>query len=224
MLSGDGRPTFTVPYDPAGPEPYVSAATLPQGGFVFWYSADGYGATEYGPSKVVTLSATGEVLKTVPLPALRSIPVYHAPGAMGLFVPPALVVSAAADMLYHQQFGSIGQRKSTLPNDPGLRVVLLLSVLTSLVSAFLAALISRRCGDERQGQRAWALGGFWLGGYGVLLLLALRGWPVRLPCPHCGRLRVVNRVSCEQCGAAWPAPVPDGTEIRDPGVPAHTQR
>ena len=96
-----------------------------------------------------------------------------------------------------------------------LRIHLLLSLLTGLIAAALSWPITRRLGDNRRGQIAWAFGIFWLGWYGVLLLLALRPWPARIPCPNCNRLRVVDRESCEHCGAVWARPLRDGTEIFD---------
>ncbi len=118
------------------------------------------------------------------------------------------ISSAAGDIDAKQQWDN-------LRRDPALPGLLAVSVLSGLVAALLAWFISRRCGDGRRGQFAWAFGVFWLGGYGVLLLLALRAWPARVLCPNCGRLRVVDRETCEHCGAAFARPPRDGTEIFD---------
>ena len=48
---------------------------------------------------------------------------------------------------------------------------------------------------------------------GLLLMLAIQQWPARIPCPACGRPRVVDRERCEHCGAPHAAPAQDGTEI-----------
>ena len=51
--------------------------------------------------------------------------------------------------------------------------------------------------------------------YSVLTLLTLREWPVRVPCPSCGRKRSVQQERCEYCGAEFVRLLPDGTEIFD---------
>ena len=223
VLTGAGRPLFTTPYAPgAASRPFITVSTVPGlTRFFFWYSADGIGDSS-SASQVVTVSSTGQVLKTVTLPALQSPP-FRTPDAVGLLVPAVgLLVPPAGDVyglgiaLRDRWFGDEQQRKHWNPLAQDVTLGdLLVSALTGLVSAVLALLISRRLGDGRRGQIAWGLGTFWLGGCGVLLLLALRAWPARIPCPNCGRLRVVDNEACEHCGAAWARPHRDGTEIFD---------
>jgi hypothetical protein len=50
-------------------------------------------------------------------------------------------------------------------------------------------------------------------------MLALQEWPARVACPRCRRPRVVNRDTCEHCGAPHASPTPDGTEIFEPATP-----
>lgn len=219
VFSGAGRPLFTTPRSLAA-QPYscVQAAISPRlDRFFFWCSVNGFGAQSWAASKIVTFSPSGCVLQAVALPALQSPPPYQTPSAAGLLVPPAADAAGLGVMLHGRWFGDAPQRKirNPLAQDVGLRGLLLLSALMGLVSAVLAWLISRRLGDGRRGQVAWALGVFWLGSYGILLLLALRAWPARVPCPHCGRERVVDREACEHCGALFARPQRDGTEIFD---------
>jgi len=219
VFSGEGRPLFTTPRSlDAQPYSCVQAAISPRlDRFFFWCSVNGFGAQSWAASKIVTFSPSGRVLQAVTLPALQSPPPYQTPSAAALLVPPAADAAGLGVMLHDRWFGDTQQRKTRNPlvQDAGLRGLLLLSALMGLVSAVLAWLISRRLGDGRRGQIAWALGVFWLGGYGVLLLLALRAWPARVPCLNCGRQRVVENETCEHCGAAWARPKRDGTEIFD---------
>ena len=61
----------------------------------------------------------------------------------------------------------------------------------------------------------WTIAGLLLGPAGTLMLIALRDWPAREPCPACGKKRVVDRELCEHCGAPFPPPTPDGTQVFD---------
>lgn len=76
-------------------------------------------------------------------------------------------------------------------------------------------ILARRRHFSARSARNWALLVFALnlGGFVVFLLAA--PWPVEEPCPSCGRKRPVDRDLCPACGAGWPAPAPDGTEIFD---------
>jgi hypothetical protein len=59
----------------------------------------------------------------------------------------------------------------------------------------------------------WTVLGFAVGPLSVALMLSLIEWPPKEICPSCRRQRVVTREKCEHCGAPFPAPAPDGTEI-----------
>jgi hypothetical protein len=89
----------------------------------------------------------------------------------------------------------------------------LLAIVASLGSALIALALARRSALERRRAQLWATFGFILGPLGVLLMLSLLDRPMRERCPACGRQRVVTRVQCEQCGAPFAPPAPDGTEI-----------
>ena len=218
----DMRALFTTPvaFDPKG-YPDLRVALAPDmSRFFFWYNAPNGSK----PSHIVTVAAdSGRVLKTETLgppppsvamaqvpPFIQGLPAMVAPPAVTAVLAVAGVIGHALDDKMAQEFW-LGFGK----NSGILFGVLFFSALGGLVAALLAWLISRRLGDGRRGQVAWAVGGFLLGGYGVLLLLALRPWPARLPCPNCGRERVVDNEACEHCGRAWARPKRDGTEIFD---------
>ena len=226
LFTGSGNLILTTPYAAdAAHYPFVQFGTAPltpgmmppSPRFFFWYSKDGSRAQSWADSKLVTLSSSGRVVQATALPALQPPPHSSVPGPVGALIPPAGGVFGLGAALRDHWFGTAQQRENWNPvaQDSGLRVLLLLSALTGLLAAILAWLISRRLGDGRRGRLAWAFGVFWLGGYGVLLLLALRPWPARLPCPNCGRERVVDNEACEHCGRAWARPKRDGTEIFD---------
>jgi hypothetical protein len=83
----------------------------------------------------------------------------------------------------------------------------------SLVAAVVAFTRGRANAFSTRRVWLWTALGFLLGMVGVGLLLALEGWPVREICSACGRRRVVTRDRCEHCGATFPPPARDGTEI-----------
>jgi hypothetical protein len=89
----------------------------------------------------------------------------------------------------------------------------IVSALASLIAFALAFALSGMLAFDRNRRLLWAVLGFVLGPLGVLLMLAMVDSPVRETCPACGRKRVVTRVRCERCDAAWPSPAPDGTEV-----------
>lgn len=195
---------FTIPVSFApGGSSEVQVAAPPNGSRFYFLYGPGAGSSDL---HLVTLDAGGRVLRTETLPK----PQLPTPIPTRLFliraylidalIPPALVVP-------------IGTNWGTEASQFGIPA--LLSAFAGLLSALLAWRISRRCGDTRRGQLAWAFGVFWLGPYGVLMLLALREWPARVPCPVCGRPRVVSRERCEHCGSPFDRPKRDGTEIFD---------
>ena len=86
-----------------------------------------------------------------------------------------------------------------------------------LAGALLALLFCNRRLREypfSRGERVvWRLLVLVVGPGALLALYALYDWPVKEPCPACGKKRVVNRENCEFCGAPFPAPTPVGKEI-----------
>ncbi len=191
------------------------AAAADSSRFFFWYQ----NTRPLGADHVVTISADGRVLKTETFPSsgrhwasVSGKPRSLADNAVFLTFPPAAIPLVT---VYATVGSTLGWSSAKSIQDSPIDYwqVFLVSCLSGLLAVILAWLICRRCGDSRRGQIVWALGIFWLGGYGVLLLLALRAWPARVSCPSCGRLRVVNRSTCELCGAQFARPRQDGTEI-----------
>ncbi len=204
VYAGD-RVRFTTPSnDP--PAAYEVGVAVPPGGSPFYFQYQRWEAGRVN-LHLVTVGGDGRVLgtKTLPEPpaSAPSLPRLSLRAALALLlVPPALIAPATASLLWGSDVKQFV-------------LMALLSVPAGLLSAALAWGISRRLGDTRRTQFAWAFGVFWLGIYGVLMLTALREWPARVPCPNCGRKRVVTRAACEHCGAAFDRPALDGTEIFD---------
>jgi len=223
VFSGDGTRLFAIPRSyPASAYPFIEAAMNPDTNrFYFWYAPkdDGFPSAGWAPAKIVTVTSRGKAVQTASLPALTAPP--HegiGPAAFGVLLPPGSIVSYRAEGILRAAGDHVAKDVwSRTVHDAGLLKLLAFSALAGLVAALLAWRISRRCGDSRREQIGWALGVFCLGGYGVLLLLALRAWPARVPCPNCGRLRVVDRATCEHCGAVFARPRQDGTEIFEAG-------
>ena len=215
------RRLFTTPVAFPSSNPVPLASTPGFFRFFFWYQD----TRQLGADHVVTIAMDGRVLKTETLPssgqrwasvAAKTPPlITYSPGlAFSPLTVPALLASVSVGHALHWP-----SAEGMWDSRGAFAMVFAASVLSGLVAALLAWRISCRCGDGRRGQIAWAFGVFWLGVYGVLLMLALRAWPARVLCPNCGRLRVVNRATCEHCGAPFARPRQDGTEIFDTPEP-----
>ncbi len=92
------------------------------------------------------------------------------------------------------------------------------SAMTSLLAAALTFGLGGIFAFDRNRRLLWGALGFVLGPLGVLLMLSLIDWPVREPCPSCGKKRVVTRARCEHCDAPFSPPALDGTEIFETAV------
>jgi hypothetical protein len=84
---------------------------------------------------------------------------------------------------------------------------------SATASAVVCWWLARRYAFSGARTAGWALGGLLFGWVGLALMLALQEWPARAPCPNCRRFRVVDRDTCEHCGAPHASPALDGTEI-----------
>ena len=90
------------------------------------------------------------------------------------------------------------------------------SALAAFISLLLLLPIARRLRWSRARTAAWAARCSALGPALVLTVLCAYGWPALVPCSSCGKKRIVPRDLCEHCGARWPEPARDGTEIFGP--------
>ncbi|MCW3059902.1 MAG: hypothetical protein JWQ02_1723, partial [Capsulimonas sp.] len=93
--------------------------------------------------------------------------------------------------------------------------LIVIAFVTALLCAPLGWLIGGRCGRSRREYFGLAVLCFVFGLPGLLTLIALRAWPVRVSCPACGMKRTVDHERCEYCAAPFPPPARDGTEIMD---------
>jgi hypothetical protein len=73
--------------------------------------------------------------------------------------------------------------------------------------------LGRRYQFSRGTQIKWAIFHLLAGLPGFIAFLSVQEWPARETCPHCKKLRVVDRVQCEHCGESFAPAQKDGTEI-----------
>ena len=219
LFSSTGRPLFTLPREYAlRTHPYVSIAMTPDSKCFFFRYSPGWGgvANRRLPSLVTEVTANGAIVARYVLPPIPSPPDAQPPltaSLFGLLSPPFVTVIAEA-LSYWGPHSDGNAFWVSRTSDPRLWLLLCgMSIPSGLLSAALAWCVGRRGVFTKAGQWAWTIGVFWLGLPGVLLLLSLREWPAREACPNCGRPRVVDRDRCEHCGAGFPGPTRDGTEI-----------
>ncbi len=83
-----------------------------------------------------------------------------------------------------------------------------------LLSIALAVWCFRRHRRYAQaGAWAWSLFVLLLGVPGLIGYLLHRHWPIREPCPACGRRAVMERETCQHCSAPFPTPSLQGIEV-----------
>jgi hypothetical protein len=208
--------------------------------FVVWYEPSWYLGTGSGkvmPSHLVEYDATGREIarRTVP-PTPLPQPSY-AQTLFGVITAPAeaAVIVAALEHLWSEARLNGGMEVKSLlfllvytatyfipgvgwdraPDGGPVLAYAALIALAAVVSGVICLLLARRFAFSRARRIGWLVCGLLFGPAGLLLMIAIQEWPARLACPGCRKLRVVIRDTCEHCGAAHAAPVPDGTEIFD---------
>lgn len=217
VFSSTGELKFTTPLQFDAPNyPSLQVTSAPESRhYFFMYSAhyrDNMNPSTRPPDYVGEVSSTGQVLRRYTLPPLldtNNRNIAWTDYTLALGVPPLLLAGIALYNLIpsaeHLESGPLAWP-----------LFIVVAVITALLCAAIAWRIGRRCGFNQRGQWAWNLGVFGLGAFGLLLLLAIKEWPARQTCPHCGQQRLVNHEHCEHCGAEFPQPAPDGTEIFEP--------
>ncbi len=93
-----------------------------------------------------------------------------------------------------------------------------LAVFIPLFSLVLAAgtwVWARRARFSSRRALAWTLFVFAGGLAGFVVFRATADWPQFVPCFRCRRPRPLDEELCPGCGAGWPAPASEGTEIFD---------
>lgn len=81
------------------------------------------------------------------------------------------------------------------------------------VASLVTCWIGRRNSFTRKELIQWMLFSFLLGWAGVLTMVMAHQWIGKTRCASCGKKRLQTNEKCEHCGAAFPMPEKDGTEI-----------
>jgi hypothetical protein len=174
------------------------------------------------PEYVLEFSPDGRELKRTELPPLYpSNPEAWYTGLWAALVPLAAAIANVAWAVLLSALGDVDgavmlanlRREFMSGWSPFLVASFLALAVSIVVCTVLTLWIARRYAFSRQARNWWALLAFLGGPAALLLLAALRDWPARENCSACGQKRVVDREECEHCGAPYPAPVADGTEI-----------
>jgi hypothetical protein len=98
------------------------------------------------------------------------------------------------------------------------RVPTILRIIPAILCVGLGGWLGRKHNLTLRAKVGWGFFHFLFGLPGLLAFLAVQEWPAREPCPHCRKLRVVNREQCEYCGADFAPPPKTGIEIFEPLV------
>jgi hypothetical protein len=226
IFSSEGKRLFTTLLALSSEEyPWVSIGVTPGDGryFLWHHPRRDKGNAAKASALLQEIAVQGSetrVVKTHTLPPLlRPHSDQWTAYAIAPVVPPGLLAGLSgyaavgnalriesAQTLWHDMFVSPA---------PELPIVAFFTL--SAFAGLLAALGAHRIAKQRaMTPRAvwlWSFAVFWLGIFGLLLLIALEAWPARETCPSCHHKRVVTRELCEHCAAPFALPSRDGTEI-----------
>jgi|GEM_PF-2302368 len=196
-------------------------------GYCVWYSANdaSYSPTPPGapPEQISLLDETGTVLKTTPLP-IRGLIIGAANAPMTLD-PPQLPESVSwrnlisaellppAGILATKYFDDEESAQLSLSFGIWSPLALGANALAMICCILVVLWACRRYALSRGLFFAWTALALLTGLAGLLVFLSVYDWPARENCASCKRKRVVTRDACEHCGAAFPSPPRDGTEI-----------
>jgi hemoglobin-like flavoprotein len=205
LLDSEGRTIFAAPYQPGYAEyPQVQVFFLqPTNGstaqYAVWFRPDvemNRKANGKMPIHVLWLGPGPAVAKTADLPALPVTEFNSWPEklAKALLPPPA-------HLMLDKDIASPWN---------------VLSFTLALMSALLSWSLVRRYDSSSMAMAGWTLFVFLLGIAGLLTLLCVQEWPARAACPHCKKLRAVDRELCPHCQSPFAPPEKNGTEIFAP--------
>ena len=179
---------------------------------------------ETAPHVFAAVADDGTVLSRTEAPPLTARDPSRLLDACAAFgIPPGLVagtVLAGVVFWRTDEYAAFGwpEIRYELTTDPSAywitgAVCLVLGLLSAVG---LTVWLTRRYAFSIRERRWWTILAALLGPGVVLLLLALRDWPSREPCPTCHRKRVVTRETCEHCGAGFPPPRRGEADIHEP--------
>jgi hypothetical protein len=206
-----GHTIFRVPIDPSyKPHPQISVTWLTPGreatnAFAVWFSpgmVNGELNTNL-PVKVEWIGPGG--IWVTPARALPALPVVFASlqetwaDQVGEWLDPPItgIIATVYGICHHGPVNQIVWRGTPL------------AVLCTLAGCWLA----RRHDFSRASALGWATFVLIFGFPGLMAFGCVQEWPARVRCPGCQQPRSVGRETCEHCGAAFPPPEKNGTEI-----------
>ncbi len=216
LLEHSGHLVFQLPYEPGYAKyPNIELRSLNYGKsttnrYVLEFNPD-YQANKNAawkiPNHFVWIGAVGQgVTKIADLNSLQRetlSPPRWPDKVMNTLVPPMAAVVGLSLKLYRHQ-------KIQYEKPEGLPL--------AVICAVVCCVLVRRYHFPTSASIGWTAFVFLFGVLGLLAFLCVQEWPAREHCPHCQKLRTVDRANCEHCAAAFPAPEKNGTEIFAPLV------
>lgn len=166
--------------------------------------------------ELAVASPDGKITRQQPLPLLDNNPPQSLSKWIGEASAPLgarLLGNGIVQVLQFVDYGYYHMATESKEAEKTLEVLYWLAAAgVGLLCAALIQIPLKREQFARQ-RLAWTVFAFFFGVCGLLAFWIANDWPRRVACPACGRKRSVERETCEHCGAGWPAPKQDGTEI-----------
>jgi hypothetical protein len=207
LLTPDGKVVWRAAYKPGYPDySQIRVAFLEsKHQFALWLSPSWHAQEKAGgklPTQVTWLDREQSVLRSTDLPNLANHRREFAleQKLISLSISPALVGMLP---LLNEEF-----RLDDIP-----WVLMRYSVAAALVCIPIGWWLGRRYSLSLPARLGWAAFHLAFGIPGLLTFLSVQEWPAREACPHCKKLRVVDREDCEYCGADFAPPEKNGTEV-----------
>ena len=177
--------------------------------------------SQHMPTYLEQMDLQGHVLNSYTLPPLKQISsprswkqwVTECLGAPAYFYGDLIYEKIGATLGSNHLAGELHQRLYDVwgyTKDVGTRV----TILSVLLAAVTLAWARQSAFTWAQSWR-WAIFVLLFNLAGMITFRLVADWPVRIKCPSCQKKRRIDLPACPHCGAAWPTPARDGTEIVD---------